>query len=503
MRKAGVLMPITSLPSPWGVGTMGAEARSFVDFLAQAGVAVWQILPLGPTSFGDSPYQSYSSFAGNPYLIDLDDLAAEGLLEETEYAGRDWGSDPANVDYGALYRERFDVLACAVARLSANAPAELEAFCDRESAWLEDYALFMALKRAHGGAPWNMWEDDIRLREPAALERARTELADEIAFWKGVQYLFFLQWGRLKGYAHTAGIEIMGDLPIYVAEDSVEVWAHPQEFQLDENLRPIEVAGCPPDGFSATGQLWGNPLFDWERMKEDGYRWWIGRIAHQYKFYDILRIDHFRGFDSYYAIPAGNTTAAGGRWREGPGIGFFQAVEERLGPRPIVAEDLGFLTPSVHKLLADTGYPGMKLLQFAFDSRDGGSDEYLPFVYPTNSVAYIGTHDNDTALGWLETAPAEDTTAARAYLGLNAEEGEGWGLMRGILASPSDLAVLLMQDLLGLGTEARINTPSTLGGNWTWRALPGFATDELARKLHDKLALYRRLPPQVEVAEAI
>ena len=238
-------------------------------------------------------------------------------------------------------------------------------------------------------------------------------------------------------------------------------------------------------------------------MKEDGYRWWIGRIAHQYKFYDILRIDHFRGFDSYYAIPAGNTTAAGGRWREGPGIGFFQAVEERLGPRPIVAEDLGFLTPSVHKLLADTGYPGMKLLQFAFDSRDGGSDEYLPFVYPTNSVAYIGTHDNDTALGWLETAPAEDTTAARAYLGLNAEEGEGWGLMRGILASPSDLAVLLMQDLLGLGTEARINTPSTLGGNWTWRALPGFATDELARKLHDKLALYRRLPPQVEVAEAI
>ena len=272
-------------------------------------------------------------------------------------------------------------------------------------------------------------------------------------FGGGVQYLFFCQWGRLQGYAHTAGIEIMGDLPIYVAEDSVEVWAHPEQFQLDENLRPTEVAGCPPDGFSATGQLWGNPLFAWDRMREDGYRWWIGRIAHQFKFYDILRIDHFRGFDSYYAIPAGNTTAAGGQWREGPGIGFFRAVEAELGPRRIVAEDLGFLTPSVHRLLAESGYPGMKVLQFAFDSRDGGAEAYVPFVYPTNSVAYVGTHDNDTALGWLKTAPARGRDGGAGVSGLNTQEGEGWGLMRGVLASTSDLAVVLMQDLLELGSE--------------------------------------------------
>ena len=496
MRRAGVLMPITSLPSPWGIGTMGAAARSFIDFLVEAGVSTWEILPIGPTSFGDSPYQSFSSFAGNPYLIDLDDLAAEGLLDRAEYASRTWGNDPARVDYGALYRERFDVLACAVRRLAAEPPAEYAVFCERERAWLEDYALFMALKGAHDGAPWSAWEDPLRRRDLAALDAARAELADELAFWRGVQYLFFCQWGRLQGYAHTAGIEIMGDLPIYVAEDSVEVWAHPEQFQLDENLRPTEVAGCPPDGFSATGQLWGNPLFAWDRMREDGYRWWIGRIAHQFKFYDILRIDHFRGFDSYYAIPAGNTTAAGGQWREGPGIGFFRAVEAELGPRRIVAEDLGFLTPSVHRLLAESGYPGMKVLQFAFDSRDGGAEAYVPFVYPTNSVAYVGTHDNDTALGWLKTAPAEDVTAAREFLGLNTQEGEGWGLMRGVLASASDLAVVLMQDLLELGSEARINTPSTLGGNWTWRARPGFATPELAAKLRRKLALYRRLPPQ-------
>ena len=502
MRKAGVLMPITSLPSPWGVGTMGAEARSFVDFLAQAGVAVWQILPLGPTSFGDSPYQSYSSFAGNPYLIDLDDLAAEGLLEKAEYAGRPWGSDPARVDYGALYRERFGVLAAAVERLAEHAPAELDAFCEREAAWLEDYALFMALKRAHGGAPWSQWEDGIRLREPAALDAARASSPTRWRFGRACSTCSSSNGAASRATRTPPASRLWAICPSMWPRTA---WRCGRTRRSSSWMRTCGPSRSPAARRTASRPPSRalRPLFDWERMREDGYRWWIGRIAHQYKFYDILRIDHFRGFDSYYAIPAGNTTAAGGRWREGPGIGFFRAVEERLGSRPIVAEDLGFLTPSVHKLLADTGYPGMKLLQFAFDSRDGGADAYLPFVYPTNSVAYIGTHDNDTALGWLETAPAADTAAARAYLGLNAAEGEGWGLMRGILASPSDLAVLTMQDLLGLGSEARINTPSTLGGNWTWRALPGFATEELAHTLRDRLALYRRLPPEVEVAEAV
>ncbi len=494
MRESGILMPITSLPSPWGVGTLGSEARGFIDFMAEAGVSVWQVLPIVPTSFGDSPYQSFSTFAGNPYLIDLDDLAADGLLERAEYEGRAWGEDPSRVDYGALYRERFEVLGCAVRRLIDQRGDEYRAFCEREAAWLDDYALFMALKDEHGGKPWSTWETPLRHRDPAALADAASMLADRIDFWRGVQFLFFEQWERLHTYAHEAGVRIMGDVPIYVAEDSADVWSHPEQFQLDDDLRPIETAGCPPDGFSATGQLWGNPLFDWEYMRCDGYSWWLKRLAFQLDLYDILRIDHFRGFDSYFAIPAGANTAAGGRWRKGPGIEFFQVMERELGRCNIVAEDLGFLTPSVHQLLADSGYPGMRVLEFAFDSRDGGGALYLPYAYPHHCVAYVGTHDNDTALGWLKTAPAGDAALAREYLHLDAEEGENWGLMRGIWASPADLAIVQMQDLLGLGSEARINTPSTVGSNWCWRALPGFATPELAARVHRQMELYHRLP---------
>lgn len=494
MRSAGILMPVTALPSPWGVGTLGAEARSFIDFLADAGQSIWQLLPIGPTSFGDSPYQSPSTFAGNPYLIDLDDLCAEGLLERDEYAGIDWGDDPSQVDYGALYRERYGVLRCAVRRLLATRRDDFDAFCARECAWLDDYALFMAIKDASGGAALSAWDEPLRMREPEALERAACELAGEVAFWKAVQCLFFEQWERLRAYAHDHGIRLMGDMPIYVAEDSADLWAHPDQFQLDEELRPTEVAGCPPDGFSATGQLWGNPLFAWDRMEADGFPWWIGRIRFQLGLYDILRIDHFRGFDSYFAIPAGAETAAGGRWRPGPGKALFDAIERELGACPIVAEDLGFLTPSVYELLEYTGCPGMKVLQFAFDSRDGGGRVYQPHAYTRHCVAYVGTHDNDTALGWLESADPADVALAREYLHLDPEEGEGWGMMRAIWSSVADTAIAMMPDVLGLEGEARINTPSTLGGNWCWRALPGYTTPELARRLHRQMELYERLP---------
>ena len=496
MRSAGILMPLTSLPSPWGVGTLGAEARAFVDFLARAGQTYWQVLPIGPTSYGDSPYQAFSSFAGSPYLIDLDDLCAEGLLKPEEYRGLDWGAEPERVDYSLLYRQRFPVLRQAVRRLRARRLEELAAFCAREADWLDDYALFMALKGRHDGAPWSQWPAPLRRREPAALAAAARELDGELWFWKGVQFLFFRQWEALKARAAEQGVSIIGDLPIYVAMDSADVWADPSQFQMDEALRPTGVAGCPPDGFSADGQRWGNPLFDWEAMKADGYRWWLRRISFQFRFYDVLRIDHFRGFEAYYTIPAGAENAKKGFWKPGPGLDFFRALEAAIGKRPIIAEDLGFLTPAVHQLLADTGFPGMKVLQFAFDSRDGGGRAYQPHNYPANCVAYVGTHDNDTALGWLAEAEPADVALAREYLHLDPAEGENWGMMRAVWASTADCAVVQMQDVLGLGNEARMNTPSTLGGNWQWRCPTGCFTPALARRLRREMKVYQRLPGQ-------
>ena len=489
-------MPISALPSPYGIGTLGAAAREFVDFLAAGGQSCWQILPVCPTSFGDSPYQSFSSFAGNPYFIDLEDLAAEGLLEPGEFRDLNWGDDPARVDYGLLYETRYPVLRGACRRLLEQDPPDFAQFRQEHGDWLEDYALFMALKERHGGVSWFQWPEEERLRRPGALAAAREELGEELAFWRAVQYLFFRQWKKLKAYANGKGISVVGDLPIYVSGDSADVWSHPEQFQLDGEGRPTEVAGCPPDGFSADGQLWGNPLFDWERMEADGYRWWIRRIASQFQLYDILRIDHFRGFDEYYAIPYGETTARNGRWRPGPGIGFFRAIEAALGPRDIIAEDLGFLTGSVRKLLAESGYPGMKVLEFAFDSRDTGGG-YLPHCYTPHCVAYTGTHDNDTIQGWMSSAPAEDVALAKAYLRLNEQEGYHWGMMRSAWASAADLAVMQFQDLLGLGSEARMNIPSTLGGNnWRWRTLPGTCGGELARRLRREMEIYQRLPAQ-------
>ena len=490
MRSAGILLPITALPSPYGIGTMGGAARDFILFLQRAGQRYWQILPIGPTSYGDSPYQSFSSFAGNPYLIDLDDLRQDGLLELSEYADDFWGADPCRIDYALLYRQRFSTLQKAVGRLDPADTGLLE-FCQTQAYWLEDYALFMALKDYHGGISWHQWPEALQLRRPEALGRARSLLQKQIHFWKCVQYLFFRQWGRLKEFANSHGVLIIGDLPIYVANDSADVWANPEQFQLDAHRNPTEVSGCPPDGFSADGQMWGNPLFDWERMRREDYRWWLRRIHYQLQIFDVLRIDHFRGFDAYYAIPA-DGSAKDGHWEPGPGIDFFRTVASKLGQVNIIAEDLGFLTESVYQLLRDTGFPGMKILQFAFDSRDTGSG-YLPHCYPQHCVVYTGTHDNDTILGWMASAPKQDVERAIRYLRLTPQEGYHWGMMRSAWASVADLTIIQLQDVLGLGSQARINTPSTIGGNWVWRCRAGSCSDRLADQLHQEMELYGRL----------
>lgn len=486
-------MHLSSLPSPHGIGSMGEPARQFADFLQQAGQACWQLLPVCPTSYGDSPYQSFSTYAGNPYFIDLDELAKEGYLEREEYKGTDWESAPDRINYGVLYEKRYPILRKAAGRFREKPPEDYERFCRENARWLDDYACFMALKDAHGGASWMTWEEPLRSRQEQALAEVCQTCADEIEFWKICQYLFFRQWKALREYVNGRGIRIIGDLPIYVSLDSVDVWAHPELFQLDENKVPQEVAGCPPDGFSADGQLWGNPLFNWEYMARDGYAWWTDRIGYLCQVYDVLRIDHFRGFDSYYAIPYGRKDAREGRWKQGPGIALFRAVEEKIGRQPIIAEDLGYLTDSVRQLLADSGFPGMKVMEFAFDSRDGSGSEYLPHNFIRHCVAYTGTHDNDTILGWAASVGQEDLRRAAEYLRLSKEEGYHWGMMRALWGSVADLAIVQAQDLLGLGSEARMNTPSTVGSNWQWRALPGSFTEELAGKLRHEMELYERL----------
>ena len=493
-RSAGILLPVFSLPSPWGIGTMGAAAREFLLFLEEAGQSYWQVLPLGETSFGDSPYQSFSSFAGNPYLIDLDLLREEGLLTPEDYQGLPWGEDPRRVDYALLYRQRRQVLRKAAERLLEAPPAEFAPFCRENAFWLEDYALFTALKARQDGAPWWNWKDELRLRQPEALEAARAELRHELCLHRAVQFLFFRQWNALRAFAHAHGVSLIGDLPIYTASDSADVWSAPEQFQLDGAGHPTEVAGCPPDGFSPDGQLWGNYLFDWERMAGDGYRWWQRRVLFQLRLYDILRIDHFRGFDAYYAIPAGDATTRNGRWRPGPGIALFQALTAAYGkPLPIIAEDLGFLSDSVRELVQATGYPGMKVLELAFDSRDSGAAEGLPHRIGEHCIVYTGTHDNDTILGWAATAPAADVAFARDYLKLGDRQDWNWAMMDAAWESPAELAVMQVQDLLGLGHEGRMNTPSTLGGNWLWRLLPGELTEDLARTVRERMERFGRV----------
>lgn len=496
-RRSGVLLHITSLPSRFGVGSIGAEARWFADFLKSAGQTCWQILPLCPTGFGDSPYQSYSTFAGNTNLIDLGQLIDDGLLTEAECEEPDWGDDPAAADFDKVAAGRAVLLRRAAERLLEKKPDDYDGFCAANAEWLDDYALFMALKRENGGRPWYEWEPKLKKRDPKTLAAAKKRLEGEIAFHKTAQYIFFSQWRALKDYVNGLGIEIIGDLPIYVAMDSADVWADPELFFLDETLTPIEVAGCPPDCFTADGQLWGNPLYDWEAMRAYGYEWWIRRITACRALYDLIRIDHFRGFSSYYCIPYGMPNARIGHWRKGPGMELFRAIREsHAADGRIIAEDLGFLDDDVRKLLRDSGCPGMKVLQFAFDP-DGDSD-YLPHNYPQKCIVYTGTHDNDTTLGWAAHASRRELRFAKQYTRASRSVPLNWAMITTALASTAQTAVTPMQDLLGLGSEARMNTPSTVGCNWKWRMLPGAYTDELAAKLRGLCELYRRVPKRSE-----
>ena len=489
MRKSGILMHVTSFPSPYGIGSMGKSAYDFVHFLCEAGQSYWQVLPLNPTGYGDSPYQSFSSFAGNHYLIDLDMLIEENLLTHEEVDAVCWGQDETRVDYGILFEKRCKLLRLACERFQAD--EKYHQFVAENGDWLEDYSLFMALKEKYHGRPWYEWSISLMIRLPEIISSSREELRDSIQFHCFLQYQFFRQWKALRRYANCRGIKIIGDVPIYVPLDSVDVWSAPGLFQLDGNCRPTAVAGCPPDSFTADGQLWGNPLYNWEKMKETGYSWWIRRLTAAAKMYDVVRLDHFRGFESYWSVPAGDKTAVGGEWKKGPGLDFIQAVQTALPTLEFIAEDLGYVTPEVRRLQEDSGCPGMKVLQFAFDSRE--ASDYLPHTYPVNSVCYTGTHDNLTLAQWFQEAAPEDVALARRYLGLNSEEGLIWGMIRGGMSSVSRLCVIQMQDYLELGGFARMNFPGTLSsGNWTWRARAGSLTKELSRRILDVTKRYGR-----------
>jgi len=492
MRKSGILLPVASLPSKYGIGSFSKSAYKFIDFLRDAGQSYWQILPLGPTGYGDSPYQSFSTFAGNPYYIDLETLTEEGFLTAEECEACDFGQDDRYIDYGKIYLSRFKVLRLAFERSNIDENNEFRCFVKENAYWLDDYALYMSVKGHFSGKSWSQWDDDIRMREKHALEKYREMYADEIKFYQYLQFLFSRQWSQLKQYANKNGIRIIGDIPIYVAFDSADAWANPELFQFDENMHPIAVAGCPPDAFSPTGQLWGNPLYDWEYHKKTSYSWWVKRIAYCFKLYDVVRVDHFRGFDEYYAIPYGSETAEKGSWEKGPGYDLFRELNKQLGKLDIIAEDLGFLTDSVLDLVRKTGYPGMKVLEFAFDSRE--KSDYSPHNYDRNCVVYTGTHDNETIVGWYNNLNEEDKQLAVDYLDIDVERDSEvhWKFIRLALGSVADLAIIPMQDYLGLGNEARINKPSTVGQNWKWRLLEDDITDELTRKIRKLTKIYGR-----------
>ena len=489
-RSSGILMHITSLPSPYGIGTLGKAAYDFADFLHESRQRYWQMLPVGHTGYGDSPYQVFSMYAGNPYLIDLDLLIAEELLTKEEVAACAWGEDAERVDYGEIYAHRYPLLYRAYMRADTALKNEADAFFDENARWLPDYALFMALKEHFQMRPWIDWDEDIRQRQPEALARYSGLLKDKIAFYTFVQFLFFRQWERFRNYVLEKGIHLIGDLPIYAAYDSAEVWSKPECFLLDREGKPIEVAGVPPDFFSSYGQLWGNPLYDWAAMERDGYALWMDRIEMAARLFDVIRIDHFRGLASYYSVSYGSATAEHGQWNEGPGRKLIDAMQQRFPALPIIAEDLGYLTPEVMALLHHSGYPGMKVLQFAFDEREPGN--YLPHTYTSNCVCYIGTHDNAALSGWLTEITPSEYAHAKAYLGLNAEEGEIWGLIRGGMGSVADLFVGQMQDYLELPPSSRMNTPGRVGGNWQWRMRTDACTKELAQKLANMTRRYGR-----------
>ena len=492
MRESGILMHITSLPSPYGIGTMGKEAYKFVDFLEKAGQSYWQVLPLTPTGYGDSPYQSCSTYAGNHYLIDLPTLVKQGLLKKKEIEACHWQDTPTRVNFGLQYQNRLSVLRKAFSRFVKN--EEFDVFCQKQGSWLWDFALFMALKEKFNGKPWYHWEDSLKFRNGDALASARQELTETIDFYCFLQYLFYSQWENLRNYAHDRGIKFIGDVPIYVPYDSVEVWSNPWLFQLDSQLNPEAVAGCPPDYFNEDGQLWGNPLYRWELHKEQNFSWWVQRMRAAGERYDVVRLDHFRGFEAYWSVPFGDATARGGRWVKGPDMDFIHAMKTQLPHVNMIAEDLGSLTQEVRDLQKASGYPGMKVLGFAFDSEE--PSEHLPHAYTPDTVCYTGTHDNLTAKQWFDTAPKEAVKYAVEYMGLNKKEGYVWGMIRTASRSISDLCIIPMQDYLELGGEGRMNLPgSQTDANWTWRATPGYLSAGLAKRIRRLTQLSGRLNP--------
>lgn len=494
MRSSGILLPVASLPSAYGIGCFDRSAYDFVDKLAKAGQQYWQILPMGPTGYGDSPYQSFSTFAGNPYFISPETLVRKGYLTRQECEECAEGTDVRYVKYGILYSKRFRLLRKAFARSGIEADAGFNTFIQENADWLPDYALFMAIKDSKGGQGYLEWEEGIRLRKPEAMVSYKNKLMDDVNFYQFLQYEFDTEWKELKAYANQKGVKIIGDIPIYVALDSADTWAHPELFQFDGKGSPVGVAGCPPDAFASTGQLWGNPLYDWKAHGETGYAWWIERIRKCYQWYDMVRIDHFRGFDEYYAIPYGDKTAEFGKWEPGPGMKLFSALRRELGELPIIAEDLGFLTESVHEMLRESGFPGMKVLQFAFDSRE--DSDYLPYHYGPNSVVYTGTHDNATTFGWWDEMAKEDKAVALRYMNCGrwvSKKKLTWDLVCLAMASVSELCVIPMQDYLCLPNTARINTPSTLGANWQWRMRRDAFSDKLCEKIYRMTKLYGRV----------
>ena len=495
MRKSGVLLPIFSLPGKYGIGCFSKEAYQFVDFLVDAKQTYWQILPLGPTSYGDSPYQSFSTFAGNPYFICLEDLIDEGLLSADECEKTDFGTDPNYIDYEIMYRNRFSLLKLAYHRADLSSDDEYAQFIRENAFWLDNYALYMSVKNHFGDVSFDQWDEDIKMRRPEAVARYEKELADQIGFYKFLQYKFMVQWTRLKKYANSKGIKIIGDIPIYVSYDSSDAWANPELFELDEERNLISVAGCPPDGFAADGQLWGNPIYRWDYHESTGFAWWKLRMKKCRELYDTIRIDHFRGFDEYYSIPAGSVNAVNGQWKTGPGMKLFNALKETLSGCNIIAEDLGFITDSVRQLVQDSGFPNMKVLEFAFDERDTGNrGEYLPHNYRQNSVVYTGTHDNETVVGWLDSITPSEYEMVKEYVDYQGEDSVQLAekMIRLAQSSVANTCIIPLQDYLHLDNSARINHPSTLGGNWVWRMNVEDMDETLADHIGMLTTLYGR-----------
>lgn len=489
-RGSGILMPIFSLPGSYGIGSFGQEAYDFVDFLVKSRQKYWQILPLGVTGFGDSPYQCFSAFAGNPYFIDLDELIELGFLSKEDIERYELSGNENVIDYGLLYENKMEILKNAYETSKDSIMEDLEIFYGAHEIWLKEFSCFMAIKDSKGGISWLEWEESYKdVNSPEVME-FEIKNKDRIYFWVFTQYFFFKQWNKLKLYANEKGIKIIGDLPIYVSQDSSDVWANPHLFKLDRNFYPITVAGCPPDGFTPKGQLWGNPIYNWKATEDEDYKWWVKRMEYSFKLYDTLRIDHFRGFEAYWEVQYGLEDAVDGQWIKGPGIKLFRKIKEELGELDIIAEDLGFITEGVRQLIRDTNFPGMKILQFAFNPDE--DSEFAIHNHNKNSVVYTGTHDSSTVMGWSKSTPKKELEYAKKYLNICEGEDLNWGFIRGAWSSRAYLAIAPIQDFLGLDDNARINVPSTVGGNWTWRINKDSLTDELAGRIKEITKRYGR-----------